>query len=113
MAASDSAGSGLRAVLIATAIAELSAMPSQLLAPALLTDEAAYVAFSVFWSTLYLGVSAMSGVQQEVTRAAHPAAHEPPNAVLRTFTLAAGPRRASRSLSVGARAVASSPAMPS
>ncbi|MGC5222266.1 hypothetical protein ACPW96_06645 [Micromonospora sp. DT81.3] len=89
MAASDSTASGLRAVLIATAIVGALGYAIQLLAPALLADESVYVAFSVFWSTLYLGVSAMSGVQQEVTRAAHPAAHEPPNAVLRTFTLAA------------------------
>ena len=90
MAASDSTASGLRAVLIATAIAGALGYAIQLLAPALLTDESVYVAFSVFWSTLYLGVSAMSGVQQEVTRAAHPAEHEPASSMLRTFTLAAG-----------------------
>ncbi|WP_345801875.1 hypothetical protein AAIB33_01870 [Microbacterium sp. AZCO] len=89
MAASDSTASGLRAVLIATAIAGALGYAVQLLAPALLTDESVYVAFSVFWSTIYLGVSAMSGVQQEVTRAAHPATNEPPSAVLRTFALAA------------------------
>lgn len=33
-----------------------------------------YITFSVFWSIVYLVVSALSGVQQEVTRAAHVAA---------------------------------------
>ena len=33
---------------------------------------AAYAVFAVFWSALYLLVSATSGIQQEVTRASHP-----------------------------------------
>lgn len=89
MATTESTASGLRAVLIATAVAGVLGYAVQLLAPALIADESVYVAFSVFWSTLYLGVSAMSGVQQEVARAAHPAAGEPATAVLRTFALAA------------------------
>ncbi|WP_424445429.1 hypothetical protein [Microbacterium sp. CH-015] len=86
----ESAASGLRSILVATAIAGVFGYAIQLLAPRMLQDGSSYVAFSVFWSALYLGVSAMSGVQQEVARAAHPASGEPPTAVLRTFTLWAG-----------------------
>lgn len=53
----------------------------------MLESDSSYVMFSVFWSALYLGVAAMSGVQQEVARAAHPATDSPSNSVLRTFTL--------------------------
>lgn len=85
----ESSGRGLRSILIATAIAGVFGYAIQILAPRLLSDQAAYVAFSVFWSTMYLGVSAMSGVQQEVARATHPADSAPPNSVLRTFTVLA------------------------
>lgn len=87
MAGSDSTGRGLRAVLLSTAVAGVLGYAIQLLAPALLTDNSAYVAFSIFWSTLYLGVSAMSGVQQEVARAAHPRTGKPGAPTLRTFAL--------------------------
>ncbi len=83
----ESAGAGLRSILVATAIAGGLGYAIQLAAPALLIDDAAYVTFSVYWSTLYLCVAALSGVQQEVTRAARPAAGEPPTPVLRQFTL--------------------------
>lgn len=72
MSSPSSAKRGLRAVLISTAIAGVLGYAIQLLAPALLEDERTYIAFSVFWSTMYLGVSAMSGIQQEVSRASHP-----------------------------------------
>lgn len=85
----ESAGSGLRSILIATAIAGALGYVIQLVAPALLADDAAYVTFSVYWSTLYLCVAALSGVQQEVTRASRPAQHEPASPVLRQFTLIA------------------------
>lgn len=87
----ESAGTGLRNILVATAIAGLLGYAIQLLAPALLADDASYVTFSVFWSTLYLCVATLSGVQQEVTRATHPADGHVPTTVLRRFTfLAAG-----------------------
>ncbi|WP_156149110.1 hypothetical protein [Microbacterium oxydans] len=60
----------------------------QLLAPRML-DDSTYVAFSVVWSTIYLCVAAMSGVQQEVTRAARQSAGHEPSTALRTFTVIA------------------------
>ena len=83
----ESAGVGLRSILIATAIAGVLGYAIQLAAPALLADDASYVTFSVYWSTLYLCVAALSGVQQEITRAARPVVDEPPTAVLPQFTL--------------------------
>lgn len=59
-------------MLFATAVAGVVGYAIQLLAPSLLVDPAAYVAFSVFWSSLYLGGAAISGVQQEVARTTHP-----------------------------------------
>lgn len=84
--AEGSTRGGLRAVLVATVVAGAFGYVIQLAAPAMLPP-AAYVAFTTFWSTLYLGVAAMSGIQQEVTRASRPAADEPPSAVLRNFAL--------------------------
>lgn len=83
----ESAGTGLRSILLATVVAGIVGYAIQLLAPALLTDDAAYVAFSVYWSTLYLCVAALSGVQQEITRASAPEVGQPPSPVLRQFTL--------------------------
>jgi hypothetical protein len=65
----DSAARGLRAILISTVIAGVVGYVIQIAAPALLPSRSAYVSFSVFWSTLYLWVSALSGIQQEVSRA--------------------------------------------
>lgn len=87
MSTPERARSGLLPILVATAVAGLLGYVIQLLAPALLADADDYLAFSVFWSALYLAVTALSGIQQEVTRAAHPAAHEPPSRTLRDFTL--------------------------
>jgi len=84
----ESAASGLRSILVATAVAGVLGYAIQLLAPALLPDGSAYVTFSMYWSTLYLCVAALSGVQQEVTRASRPASPEaPPNAIVRNFAL--------------------------
>lgn len=82
-------GGGLRWILLATALAGGLGYVLQLAAPAVLsaTD---YVAFSVMWSTIYLCVSAMSGVQQEVTRASRRSDDHVPNTVLRRFTIVAG-----------------------
>lgn len=78
--AADSARRGLAAVLLATAVAGVVGYVIQLLAPRMLPTADAYVAFSVYWATLYLCGSALTGIQQEVTRAAHPAepAQRPP-----------------------------------
>lgn len=88
MARPSTAPGALRWILLATATAGLLGYVIQVAAPRLL-DENAYVAFSVMWSTIYLCVAAMSGVQQEVSRAARPSADHEPSTVLRTFTLAA------------------------
>lgn len=86
----DAAG-GLRWVLFATAVAGVLGYLIQVGAPALLTERD-YIAFSVVWSTVYLCGAAMTGVQQEVARAARP--RRTPDAPtiptsLRTFTLLA------------------------
>jgi hypothetical protein len=78
---------GLRAVLISTAVAGVIGYLILLSAPAMLPSPAAYVSFSVFWSTLYLGVAALSGIQQEVSRATHRTDVGPPAVgPLRRFT---------------------------
>ncbi len=56
-------------VLLSTVIAGGVAYLVQLFAPALLKNEDTYVAFSILWAAIYLGVSALSGVQQEFSRA--------------------------------------------
>lgn len=88
MASESTKLGALRWILLATAVAGLLGYLIQLAAPRLL-DGPAYVAFSVMWSTIYLCVAAMSGVQQEVTRASRSSTTHRPNTVLRTFTLAA------------------------
>lgn len=87
MSTPERARGGLLPILVATAVAGALGYVIQLLAPALLDDADQYIAFSVFWSALYLAVTALSGIQQEITRAAHPATHEPPSRTLRDFTL--------------------------
>ena len=82
----ESKVSGLRAVLFSIAVAGVVGYAIQLLAPAL-TDETTYIGFSVFWSTLYLGGTAMSGVQQEISRATHPGYNGSGSATIGTFTL--------------------------
>jgi O-antigen/teichoic acid export membrane protein len=65
-------------VLAATAIAGAIGYIIQALVPGFV-GASEYVAFSVFWSIVYLVVSALAGLQQEVTRATHMrAAGEPP-----------------------------------
>jgi hypothetical protein len=90
MTRAESAGAGLRSILIATAIAGIVGYAIQLLAPSLLKSDSAYVSFSVYWSTLYFFVATLSGVQQEVTRAARPASDAQPGPVLRAFALTIG-----------------------
>lgn len=66
-----SARRGLAFVLGATVVAGGIGYVIQAVVPAFVgADE--YIAFSVFWSVVYLVVSGLSGIQQEVTRAAHP-----------------------------------------
>ncbi|NYE21020.1 hypothetical protein [Microbacterium immunditiarum] len=86
-APTESRRGGLALILAATAIAGVCGYLLQLLAPALIEEPSAYLAFSIFWSTLYLFLAAIAGVQQEVTRATRPAATPPGSTTLRTFTI--------------------------
>lgn len=66
-----SRSSGLRAVLLATVIAGVVGYAIQgVVAGAVVPED--YLVFSIFWSTLYLLIAALSGLQQEATRATHP-----------------------------------------
>lgn len=68
---SASTTSGLRAILVATVVAGAVGYAIQgVVARAIRPDD--YLGFSVFWSTLYLVIAALSGLQQEVTRATRP-----------------------------------------
>lgn len=78
---------GLFYIIVATVVAGMSGYTIQLLAPALLTDYQQYLSFTVFWSTLFLFGGAIAGVQQEVTRAAHPALEPVRTDTLRDFTM--------------------------
>lgn len=80
---------GFLYILAATAIAGACGYVIQLAAPVFLDDPHEYLAFSVFWSTLFLFVSGVSGVQQEVSRATHPAVDAPKSRTLGTFALGA------------------------
>lgn len=68
--ARDASAGGLAWILGATVIAGAIGYAIQAAVPAFL-DPREYVAFSVFWSVVYLVVSGLSGIQQEVTRASH------------------------------------------
>lgn len=59
---------GLQYILLATAVGGLAGYAVQAVVLSRL-DPANYLQFSVFWSTLYLVVSGLAGIQQEVTRA--------------------------------------------
>lgn len=85
----DGRSRGLIYILAATAVAGAVGYLIQLLAPALLPDADRYLTFSVFWSTLYLFVAAIAGVQQEVTRATSVAVVPSRSTTLRAFTLLA------------------------
>lgn len=69
----DQGRGALSFVLGATVLAGVIGYVIQAVVPAF-TGADEYIIFSVFWSIVYLVVSALSGVQQEVTRAAHVAA---------------------------------------
>lgn len=89
MQTTDRARSGFRVVLLATVIAGIAGYAIQLIAPTALGSDD-YVAFTVFWSTMYLGGAAISGVQQEISRAVRPAEGSPGGGrVLVRFGLAA------------------------
>lgn len=60
--------SGYPAIILATVVAGIVGYLITWLVPRLAGAEV-YAVFAVFWATLYLVVSALSGIQQEVTRA--------------------------------------------
>jgi len=76
--------SGVVFILGATAVAGVAGYIVQGVAPLLLHGAENYLRFQTFWSTLYLAVAALSGIQQEVTRATHRRAPNSPRAP-RTF----------------------------
>lgn len=69
-----SGSDGLRPILVATAIAGVLGYLMQAAVPRAVTDPNQVLDFLKFWSGLYLLVAALSGLQQEVTRATSPAA---------------------------------------
>ncbi|CDK01547.1 conserved membrane hypothetical protein [Microbacterium sp. C448] len=87
--AAEGRGRSLLYILGATVVAGASGYAIQLLAPALLPSAETYLSFAAYWSTLYLLVAAVAGVQQEVTRATRAADTPPSNTTLRTFTFLA------------------------
>jgi len=70
--ASGRLGSGLGAITVATVVAGAIGYVILALVPKVV-DPADYLVFNAFWSGLYLLVSALSGLQQEVARATTPA----------------------------------------
>lgn len=60
---------GLLVILAATAFAGATGYLLQVLVPAWLGNAEAYLQFTVFWSTTFLVVSIISGLQQEIARA--------------------------------------------
>ncbi|QCQ15392.1 hypothetical protein [Microbacterium sp. RG1] len=86
METTDSTRRGLNAVLLSIVVAGILGYAIQLSAPAL-TDAATYLGFSVFWSAIYLGGSAMAGIQQEISRAVHPGHDLHSGRALRAFLL--------------------------
>lgn len=89
MTARAKAAGGLGAVLGATAFAGAAGYAIQLLSASALPDAESYLAFSVFWSTMYLFGGAVGGVQQEFARATHPAAEPQVRNPATRFTIAA------------------------
>ncbi|MET4639070.1 hypothetical protein [Mycetocola sp. 2940] len=70
-AVAGSKPSGLTPILVATAVAGATGYAIQFLVPLSVTPEQ-YLRFSVFWAALYLVVSGLSGIQQEISRATSP-----------------------------------------
>lgn len=73
----DDARSGLRAILVATAIAGVASYLVTWFVPRVI-GFADYATFAVFWAALYLVVGTLSGLQQEVTRATVPLSGDAP-----------------------------------
>ena len=85
---SSGTASGAIQILVATAIGGGAGYVLTVFAGARL-GAAGYVPFAVFWSALYLLISAASGVQQEVTRATSVTHASPTSPIARNFALGA------------------------
>ncbi|MBK4346455.1 hypothetical protein [Lacisediminihabitans changchengi] len=83
--------SGFVIILVATGIAGVISYVVTILVPNRV-GPALYVPFAVFWSSIYLVVGALGGIQQEVTRGTHPVSGDGPYRVsrARNFGLVAG-----------------------
>lgn len=69
---SRSPGRGLLVILAATALSGGAGYVLQILVPLWLKEPAEYLRFTVFWATVFLFVSMISGLQQEIARATRP-----------------------------------------
>lgn len=74
-------------ILLGTAIGGGSGYVLTILAGARLGAEG-YAPFAIFWSSLYLVIAALTGLQQEISRAAHPRKSAVSRPVARNFALA-------------------------
>lgn len=69
MAETRSVASGAAPILVATVVAGIAGYAIQAIVPIFVSEPSAYLRFAVFWSTLYFVVAALSGIQQELSRA--------------------------------------------
>jgi hypothetical protein len=84
----EAASRGPIFIIVATAIGGGSGYLLTIFAGASL-GPVAYAPFAVFWSSLYLVIAGLAGIQQEVSRAARPLTGGPGRPVARNFALAA------------------------
>lgn len=87
-AATSAGGSGLRQILLATVIAGALGYVIQGVAYGM-TDAEGRIAFAVLWAAVYLVVSCLSGIQQELTRASSSAVRGTGSRTWLLFTLIA------------------------
>lgn len=82
--------SGAAPILVATVVAGIAGYAIQAVVPIFVPEPSAYLRFAVFWSTLYFVVAALSGIQQELSRASVPVpAGSPQERTARGFTIGA------------------------
>lgn len=82
--------SGAAPILVATVVAGIAGYAIQAVVPIFVPEPSAYLRFAVFWSTLYFVVAALSGIQQELSRASVPVpAGAPQERTARGFTIGA------------------------
>ncbi len=90
MAEPRTVASGAAPILVATVVAGIAGYAIQAVVPIFVSEPSGYLRFAVFWSTLYFVVAALSGIQQELSRASVPVpAGAPPERTARSFTIGA------------------------